>query len=503
MTRTTTTAAILLVGLAVVAWGLPAVGPSAVVIGYAALFLPYAAILWLLRDEAPAGVGVLLMGTAILGRFILVPADPLLSDDLYRYVWEGRVTLSGANPFVLAPVSDALTPLRDATIWPLINHPEIPTIYPPFSQGFFALNAALGGGLVTMKFLFVAFEAAMVAIVWRLVRDRVARRKLLFAFAIYALNPLVVVEVAWSGHLDVLAWGSLVAGLVVWESDPELRWRTVVLAATLVGLSISAKLLGVLALPFLVTGRHRLSTETTRFRRLGRRLAAPVLAVLVVVATYLPFADAGPKLFSGFGTYASTWRSNEGGYRAMASLTQHLLVTFASDDDRTVPGDPESDVVFRMESWDAFFTARGWTKTWEGEEIPATTFTAYTVAQTATKAIVAFLCALALLWLMLARWQPLAATASILLLLYFFAPTVHPWYVAWLVPFAALRPRATPIAFSALVLVGYGAWISMARGGPWALEWWAVALEYGIVAAVFLLPNKPPEIVDQMDTFPS
>ncbi len=500
-------AVLLVVGGALTAWGLPELGPQYVLYGYAALFLPYAITLWWLRDgpyshhALPARATFIIIAVAaVVARIAVLPAYPLLSDDLFRYVWEGRVVAAGYNPFVLAPDAAELASLRDETIWPFINHREIPTIYPPVSQAFFALNALFGGGLTLMKALLVAFEAAMVALVWRATRDHIAPFKLLLAFGIYALNPLVILEVAWSGHLDVIAWGSLVAGLVVWQSDPELRAKTLIAAGVLVGVSISAKLLGVLALPFLVTGRFAGESGWLP-RALPKRLATVAIALVVVAASYLPFADAGGKLFAGFGTYAATWRSNEGGYRAVAGLTQWGLDTFASDQDRATPGDADTDAVFRMTQWNDHFMERGWTKQWQGQTLPNTSFTSYSIAQTTAKALAAFLCGLVLLWLLLGRWQPLAATGALLLTLYAFAPTVHPWYVAWLVPFAALRPRPAPIAFSALVLVGYGAWLSMARGGPWAIEWWAVSIEYGLVAAILLLPNKSAVIVEDLDTF--
>jgi hypothetical protein len=292
----------------------------------------------------------------------------------------------------------------------------------------------------------------------------------------------------------------LVAGLVAWQLDRSLSWKTVAITGGLVGLSISAKLLAVLALPFLLTGQFR-GESGWKPGHVSRRLAAIALALAVVVVSYLPFAGAGRDLFAGFGTYAAAWRSNEGGYRAISTATQHGLEQLASVEDRATPGDPTSDVVFRFPEWDETFMELGFTKTWKGQELPNTSFTAYSVAQTITKVAVAFICWLVLLWLMIGRWQPLAATGLLLFTLYYFAPTVHPWYVAWLVPFAAFRPRVAPLAFSVLVLIGYGAWISMSNGGPWSIPWWAVTLEYGVLAAIVLIPNSSALIVEDLDTF--
>ena len=72
--------------------------------------------------------------------------EPMLSDDVYRYVWDGRVQLEGVHPYRYAPVDPALGTLRDAHVFPRINHPEVPTIYPPLAQSLFA-GLALAGYL--------------------------------------------------------------------------------------------------------------------------------------------------------------------------------------------------------------------------------------------------------------------------------------------------------------------------------------------------------------------
>ncbi len=113
----------------------PSMPPAALVAAYGALFIPYA---WALRrahrsELDPRRLALAIVLAALAARVPLTLAAPLLSDDLYRYVWDGRVAHAGLNPFLHPPSSDALAHVRDASVWPLINHPEIPTIYPPVS----------------------------------------------------------------------------------------------------------------------------------------------------------------------------------------------------------------------------------------------------------------------------------------------------------------------------------------------------------------------------------
>ena len=77
----------------------------------------------------------ILLGAALLVRAALL-FSPDFSNDLYRYVWEGRIQWEGVNPFAMAP--DQAPPELRWTDHDQINHPDLPTIYPPLAQYFFA-----------------------------------------------------------------------------------------------------------------------------------------------------------------------------------------------------------------------------------------------------------------------------------------------------------------------------------------------------------------------------
>lgn len=435
------------------------------VLSYAVSFLPYVAILWCIRHRSFDGIAPLIV-TAIGIRCVLLFAEPLLSDDIYRYIWEGRVTLAGFNPFVLAPDSPELSALRDG-IWSKVNHPQIPTIYPPVSQGVFALVALVGGGTVAMKAAFVAVELAGVAVIAK-IWDAESSTKT-FALAIYALNPLVFYEVAWSGHLDVLAWMPLtIAMLLVATRPATLRWG--VAAGALLGVSIAAKLLGLLFLPYLALREPQKILQT-----LGHRAAVIIVALGVAAGSYAGFADAGPKLFQGFGTYAASWRSNDSLFRGFTAIASTAL----QDGD-------DAERIFTFHRWDDEALAYGFTKDWDGKTLPDTSFSTHQIAQTIGKLLALFIVGLLMLWCIAALRDPIRATLLLLLCLYFVAPTVHPWYVAWLVPLAALRPSPTALAFSGATVAAYVAWLSEAAGGPWAIPWWVVTVEFALVGAVLL-----------------
>ncbi|QDG51843.1 DUF2029 domain-containing protein [Persicimonas caeni] len=461
---------------------------SAILSLYAALFVPWA---WLvLRSDDKPLAWSRLIGAAVLARLALVFIEPMLSDDIFRYVWDGRVAHAGINPYLHAPASEALAHLRDAQLWPKINHPEVPTIYPPVAQMLFWLNAALGGGTTLLRLLLVGVEAAGVGFVWFVLsrtRPKLDESALKRAFIIYALCPLVVVEVAWSGHVDVLAWMPLVAALVLMVRAPT--YRAAAGAGALFGLSIAAKFLGVLALP-LVLLAPRARFESTLAEAARRRVIFVALAAVVIAVSYMPYLDAGSKLFSGFGTYASSWQGNDGPFRALAELSEESLERWAPPGN-TIVGETrinrfDGKVIFTFPQYDELFSEMGWTRTWRGMEVPSTSFAADQIAQTVAKLVAVFIVALAMLWALVMRRDPIAGTLLVLLALFFMAPVVHPWYVAWLVPLAALRRSKTALVFAFVVLAAYVGWMNARAGGSWMVPHWLVAVEFGVVGVVWL-----------------
>jgi hypothetical protein len=432
---------------------------------YAALFLPYLALLRLRVDWRVT----LVLG--LTARLMLVPLDPVLSDDLWRYVWDGRVAAAGVNPFAHAPASAALAALRDAHIWPRINHPDVPTIYPPAAQLIFLANAWLGGAEHLLRILFLAIELGCLAIAARHLPASWTADRRAHALALYYLNPLVLVETAWSGHLDVIAFGSMCAAMLVFEQARSTRAAAA--AGALLGASIAAKLLSAVVLPLW-------ALHAARSR--AQRAAALAACTLTIAALYAPYIDVGGGLFKGFGTYAAKWRSNDGPYRALAHAAQ------SSIEQGTAP-----DHIVRLDRLAPLAQRAGFTREWQGRQIPATSFGANQAAETTVKLAVAGALALLLLWCLLVTRDPITSALLLLATLFWLAPTVHPWYVAWLVPLAALRPWRPALLASGLVLIAYAAWWSARQGGPWDVPAWLLVVEFGTTGALALWSAPPSE----------
>jgi hypothetical protein len=145
----------------------------------------------------------LILGWALIFRLSVVWVTPgFLSDDIYRYVWDGWVQQAGFNPYDYPPEAPELGFLRDETIFPMINRKWALTIYPPGAQLFFSGLAWLWpGDLVAMKaVILLADVGSIVLLVLMLKKLERPRSHVL----LYAWHPLVIVELGISGHLDGL-----------------------------------------------------------------------------------------------------------------------------------------------------------------------------------------------------------------------------------------------------------------------------------------------------------
>lgn len=163
-------------------------------------------LLW--RVEA-LSLRTVLLG-ALLFRLALLPVEPFLSDDVYRYLWDGLLQWEGINPYAHRPAEDILQAYHDTALFEEMNSPEFYSVYPPLSQVFFALAAFFynAGFEVAYGVLKGSFVATEMAGVWALSRLASAQ-----ATALYAWNPLVLIEVAGQAHTEAVMVGLLLLAL--------------------------------------------------------------------------------------------------------------------------------------------------------------------------------------------------------------------------------------------------------------------------------------------------
>ncbi len=177
------------------------------------------------RDHR-AALWLVLLG-ALAFRLTLFPYPPSLSTDVHRYRWDGHVQSAGWNPYAVAPTDPRLAALRDPG-WAVMPAPEIPTMYPPLSELVFRATWRVLPDPVGFKLPFLLADLAVVAMLAGWIRRAGGRN---FQVAIYAWNPLVVVEFASSGHNDALAIASVVATLLIIRRYPVVSTLTLTAGA--------------------------------------------------------------------------------------------------------------------------------------------------------------------------------------------------------------------------------------------------------------------------------
>lgn len=226
---------------------------------------------------------LILLAFSVAFRAILLWTQPILSDDLYRYVWDGKVQAAGINPYEYPPVATELSHLRDETIYPRINRPWARTIYPPGAQWLFrAIYAAKPDSVHFLKTTIAGFDFLTILLLMLLLRAQGLHpgRAIL-----YAWHPLAVFEFAGSGHLDGLMLPFLLLCLLLMG-----RRRNYWAGASL-GVATAIKLYPALLIPALL-------------RRHGPRLLLSTAAVLGLL--YLPYvASAGPRVLGFLPQYLS------------------------------------------------------------------------------------------------------------------------------------------------------------------------------------------------------
>jgi len=215
--------------------------------------------------------------------FLRVPAGN--DDDIHRYVWDGRLQRHGYNPYLVVPSDPAVKALHTAETRNL-NNPDLPSPYPPGAQLFFRAVTAIQESTFALKLAFVLCEVAIVLILLDVLRYRRQEAHLVLAFA---WNPLLAIEVAGSGHIDIVGALFLLASAAALQR----RWRTT--AAVGLGLAIAVKFLPVVLLP--------LYWKRIRIRDAG-------LAAVVIGLLYVPFLNHGRIPIGSIGTYVQTFRFN-------------------------------------------------------------------------------------------------------------------------------------------------------------------------------------------------
>jgi alpha-1,6-mannosyltransferase len=235
--------------------------------------------------------------------FLLAPSGP--DDDIHRYVWDGRMQRLGYNPYLVVPSDPVFVGLHTPETRTL-NHPDLPSPYPAGAELFFRAVTTIHESVFAMKVAFVVCDLAIVLVLLDILRRGGQGTHWVLA---YTWNPLLAVEVAGSGHIDIVG----VLLLVVSFAALGRRWRTV--AALAFGLAVAVKVLPIVLLPLY-------------WKRV--RIRDAMLAALMVGLLYLPFLNHGRIPLGSLGTYVHSFRFNDPVFATLEhAATPELLAGMA------------------------------------------------------------------------------------------------------------------------------------------------------------------------------
>jgi hypothetical protein len=251
----------------------------------------------LLARQLPGGRAAILWVTTIslVMHALWIARPPVLSEDVYRYSFEGRLLRAGVSPYDHAPIDERMREFRDPVVWPRIGHKELSTVYPPLSLVAFAAGDALGG--VNGQRVLFGLASVLTGLLLLLTLRRDGKPPL--RAAAYAWAPLPALEYAGAGHHDSLGILLLVAALAWSTAHAPLR------GALAWALSAGVKGLAAVTLP--AFWRH----WSWRSR---------ILSLVVGVALVVPLALLSRGDHSGTWAYAGRWQHNDLAFTALERL---------------------------------------------------------------------------------------------------------------------------------------------------------------------------------------
>jgi hypothetical protein len=270
-------------------------------------FSLYSLVVWKMRPFALDGGKVngtitFIIGLGVLFRLTLVPHGAVGSDDIYRYLWDGKVAGSGVNPYLYAPADVRLAHMATPDLPSKVNFPEMRTIYPPLAQALFLISHKMfGDSAAGLKFLLVLVDCGTMVLLWLILRGL---GKSVLPVLLYAWSPLPILYFGLDGHVDALGILFFVLATFFVVTRRPIR------GACALGLGTLAKIIPIIAVPFL-------------FRQASgmRRAAAFLLPPLLVAAGYLVYAEPTWGVVESLRTFGSRWAFNGSVFNVLYLLT--------------------------------------------------------------------------------------------------------------------------------------------------------------------------------------
>ncbi len=399
---------------------------------------------WIIRQAEQEALDFWIY-SALLFRLIFLFAVPALSDDFYRFIWDGRLWAAGHHPFKELPTYYLQSGLEiqgiNPSLYDHLNSKEYFTIYPPVAQAIFWIAVVLFpntimGSVVVMRLFVLAAEVASIVLLKKLlVRFHLDKKNVL----LYALNPLVILELTGNLHFEALVICFLLLAIYL-ACQSRLVWAGVSFA-----FSVCAKLVPLIFLPLFLI-------------RLGLKKSVVFYAAILFTCLLLFAPLLSQEVFYGMsqslGLYFKRFEFNAGiyylvreygywtkGYNIIQTAGWKLAVT--------------SGLIILVVSWWPFHIAQSI----KGKRfVPATWHTPDYLKSVP----------LLMMWI----W-------GIYLL---FSTTIHPWYVIPMLALSVFTTFRFVVVWSALIFFTYAGYSETEFHENLLI----VLMEYGVILVYIL-----------------
>lgn len=354
---------------------------------YSALYVVYYFFVKIYKNPSE----VIFLG--VFFRLLLLFAVPALSDDFYRFVWDGRLLANGINPYTILPADfiktvDFKNTVENNLIFGRLNSPNYYTVYPPLNQLIFATSATLSkgslfGNVIALRIFILLAEISLLFI---LMKNKYSDK-----FNFYSFNPLIIIELTGNLHFEGVVMCFLVLAFFVGVKER----KSLVFSSFLFACAVCVKMLPLIFIPLII-------------KQLGWKKGifyASMVGVFTALL-FLPFLDRMliEKLFSSVNLYFQKFEFNASIYYLVRAVGFKIF--------------------------------------------------GYNIIGSAGK-IMAFLTFSGVVFISWKSKNLFVGALAILTLYFAMATTVHPWYVTNLLVIAILTRFRYPIIWSYTIFLSY------------------------------------------------
>jgi len=408
-----------------------------------------------------------LAGIGIVFRLIFIGSIPNLSQDFYRFIWDGRMVFKNINPYLFTP-EDFLNNISAAARLGsmVVQDQHINQAqelykgmgalngshysnYPPINQVFFTIAALFAGksilgSVIVMRSAIILADIGILYFGRKLLKNLDQNPDKIFW---YFLNPFIIIELTGNLHFEAVMLFFVIWSLYLLQKD---KW---IWAAILLGVSVSVKLIPLLFLPLFFQG----FTSQGSFKKgFGKLFLFHLLIVAIAVATFLPFYSS--EFVSNFSGTIALWFQN---FEFNASV--YYIIRWLG---------------FKIVGWNIIETV--------GKILPII--------------VILFLLILTFFRNNKSFQQLVTAMLFGISFYYLLSTTVHPWYIATPLLLSVFTNYRFPIVWSLFVMLSYAAY---SKNG-FSENLWIIALEYVIVIGFFVWEySKNRKIVLRENNFNS